>query len=328
MSDDNKKAIITGIGGQDGYYLTKFLIRKSYRVYGLTRDNISTLKKLSNDLEIQKALEKSQIHILKSFDYNPQHLFDVISHIKPDEIYNLACQSNVVNSYNLNDFKMVDDVSILTKIILTVQKNGLNSKILQASSSEIYGGNNSEKILTEFSRLSANSPYGLAKIYNHELIKYYRLNHSFFGCNAILFNHESVLRPENFALKKITKGLVSILKKQADHLTIENLDTVRDWGHAAEYCEAMWRIINHNKPDDFIVATGVSASVREILDFVFSNYGLNYEKFILLKPNKNRLFNKPKIYADVSKINNEIKWKAKLNWRDLVNEMIEFEMKH
>lgn len=263
-----KKALITGITGQDGSYLAEFLLDKGYEVHGITRrssgDNTQRIKHIINNLNLHDGDLTDSTSLIK-----------IISEVKPDEIYNLAAQSHVQVSFDVPEYSGdVDAIGVLRLLeavrILGIEKN---TKIYQASTSELYG--KIEEIpQKETTPFHPYSPYAIAKQYAFWIIKEYREAYGMFAVNGILFNHESERRGENFVTRKITLAAGRIAEGLQDHLELGNLDSLRDWGYAKDYVECMWLMLQHDKPEDFVIATGIQHTVRDFTEKAFSHNGI------------------------------------------------------
>ena len=268
-----KKALITGITGQDGSYLAEFLIDKGYEVHGIIRRaSVSTTERIDH------LLERNLLHIHEGDLTDSTSIIRVIKQVEPDEIYNLAAQSHVQVSFDAAEYTGdVDAIGVL-RVLEAVRMLGLEkkTKIYQASTSELYG-KVEECPQNEKTPFHPYSPYAVAKQYGFWMIKEYREAYGMFACNGILFNHESERRGENFVTRKITLAAGRIACGLQDHLELGNLDSLRDWGYAKDYVECMWLILQHDVPDDFVIATGVQHTVREFTTLAFKHVGIDLE---------------------------------------------------
>ncbi len=268
-----KKALITGITGQDGSYLAEFLLEKGYEVHGIVRRvSVPTTGRIehllkNNSIKIHEGDLSDSISILR-----------IVKEVEPDEIYNLAAQSHVQVSFDAAEYTGDIDALGVLRILEAVRTLGLTkkTKVYQASTSELYG-----KVeacpQNEETPFHPYSPYAIAKQYGYWMIKEYREAYGMFACNGILFNHESERRGENFVTRKITLAVAKIANGLQDHLELGNLDSLRDWGYAKDYVECMWLMLQHNKPDDYVIATGVQHTVREFVEYAFKNVGIVLE---------------------------------------------------
>ncbi len=314
-----KTAFISGIGGQDGSYLAELLLKKNYRVFGI-------LPRRSNP-EFQTFRID---HIINKLDIEYGDILDkitldhIIKKVKPNEIYHLAAQSHVGISFKSPFITTQIDYIGVVNILDAVRFNSPKSKFYNASTSEIYGNINNNKILNEDSVKEPVSPYGISKLAAYHLTRIYRESYSLFACNGILFNHESPRRGLNFVTAKVIKGALEIKHKKKKFLELGNLDSMRDWGHAIDYVNAMWLILQQKKPQDFVVATGISKSVRDLCKLVFFKLGLgDYKKFIkinkrYLRPNE--LYH---LRGNANKAKKILKWKATISFEEMIDEMIQ-----
>ncbi|MFH2027432.1 MAG: GDP-mannose 4,6-dehydratase, partial [bacterium] len=271
-----KKALITGITGQDGSYLTELLLEKGYIVHGIIRRsssfNTGRIDHLFNDKEVYG--KKLFLHYGDLTDSS--NLNRLLEKTEPDEIYNLGAQSHVQVSFEVPEYTAeVDGVGVL-RFLDAIKEVGLNTKFYQASTSELYG-KVQEIPQTENTPFYPRSPYGVAKLYAYWIIKNYREAYNLFACNGILFNHESPRRGETFVTRKITRAAARIKAGIQDKLTLGNLDAKRDWGYAPEFCEAMWLMMQQEEAEDFVIATGETHTVREFCEVAFAELDMNIE---------------------------------------------------
>tara|TARA_B100000700_G_scaffold331343_1_gene463334 strand:- start:11191 stop:12222 length:1032 start_codon:yes stop_codon:yes gene_type:complete len=315
------KALITGITGQDGYYLSKFLIDKGYEVHGTIRRSSSFNTERIDSL-IAKYKDEGLLSLYYSDLLDASSLNSLINLIEPDEIYNLAAQSHVAVSFK-NPFYSTNTTTSGSVTLLEAVKNANNNiKYYQASSSEMYGGENEEK-LNEGSLLNPKSPYASGKVFAHHMTKIYRDSYGLFATNGILFNHESPFRGETFVTRKITRAVGRIKHGLQNKLTLGNLDAKRDWGYAGDYVEGMWAMLQYKKPDDWVLATGESHSVKEFAEKAFSLVDLNWEDYVVtdekyLRPNEVKY-----LLGDSSKAKKELNWTPKTSFNKLVEIMVE-----
>tara|TARA_Y100000768_G_scaffold382661_1_gene363421 strand:- start:2734 stop:3780 length:1047 start_codon:yes stop_codon:yes gene_type:complete len=336
-----KKALITGITGQDGYYLTKFLLKKGYQVHGIKRRtsliNTQRIDEFFND----KNLHDKNFTLYHGDMTDSSSLISILNKVKPNEIYNLAAQSHVKVSFEIPEYTANSDAIGVLRLLEAVKSANLisKSKIYQASTSELYG-KVKEIPQNENTPFYPRSPYGVAKLYAYWIVVNYREAYNFFACNGILFNHESPLRGETFVTRKITIGLSKIKLGKQKILVLGNLNAKRDWGHAADYAEAMWKMMQLNKPADFVIATGRQYSVREFVEVAAKNLGINIrwvgkginEKGIDKKTGKivvkvGRKYFRPtevdSLLGDSRKAKKILKWKPKITFNQMVKEMVE-----
>ena len=315
------KALITGITGQDGYYLSKFLLEKGYSVHGLVRrsSNINT-ERIDNLIAKYKSTNNLNLYYSDLIDSSS--LTNLINKIEPDEIYNLAAQSHVAVSFknpiyststsNLGAITMLESVRNLDKDV----------KFYQASSSEMFGGANKE-ILNENSPFDPKSPYAASKVFAHNITKLYRESYGIFAVNGILFNHESPFRGETFVTRKITWAVGRIYHKLQTKLTLGNLEASRDWGFAGDYVEGMYLMMQHNEPKDWVLATGESHTVKEFAEIAFQEVGLNWEDYVVTSDKYIRPNEVNYLLGDSKRAQKDLGWSPKVNFSTLVKTMVE-----
>ena len=335
-----KKALITGITGQDGYYLSKLLLKKGYKVYGIKRRT-----SLINTQRIDEFFNNKKLHDKKFILFHgdmtdSSSLIGILNKIKPDEIYNLAAQSHVQVSFEIPEYTANSDAIGVLRLLEAVRSANLinKTKIYQASTSELYGKVR-EIPQNENTSFYPRSPYAVAKQYAYWIVVNYREAYKMFACNGILFNHESPMRGETFVTRKITIGLSRVKLGLQKELVLGNLNAKRDWGHAKDYVEAMWKMLQLNKPDDFVIATGKQYSVREFVDISAKHLGIKIrwigkginEKGIEKKTGKTivkvskRYFRPTEVdnlLGDAKKAKKKLKWKPKTSFNQMVKEMV------
>jgi len=317
------KAFITGITGQDGYYLTKLLLEKGYEVHGIVRRS-SNFNTTRIDPLISKYSDEKQLNLYFSDLLDASSLTTLVNNIEPDEIYNLAAQSHVKVSFEIPQFTVKTNAVGVLNMLEAYRKFSPKGRFYQASSSEMFGVNvDKDKFQRETTELAPNSPYGCSKVFSFYLTKFYRRAYKLFVCNGILFNHESPLRGTNFVTNKIVKGAVSIKLGLQKKLELGNLDAYRDWGHSKDYVEAMHRIINHKVADDFVVASGKTYSVRDFCSITFKKLGLNYKDYVVQNKKYFRPGEVPFLKGDARRARKILKWKPKYTVHTLIDEMIE-----
>jgi GDPmannose 4,6-dehydratase len=316
----NKKAIITGITGQDGSYLAELLLNKGYTVYGLKR-RTSTI---TTD-RIDHVFGNPNLHLLY-YDLNDtSRIWDLLLDIRPDEIYNLAAQSHVRVSFEVPE-NTVDGVAMGTLRILNAYKKVCpEAKFYQASSSEMFGDNPNYPF-NEESILMPASPYACAKVFAHNLVRNYRESYGLHASSGILFNHESPRRGETFVTRKITLAAARIKLGLQEKLFLGNLEAKRDWGFAGDYVELMWRMLQHETPDDYVIATGETHSVEEFLHSVFSHAGLDPDKYVEIDPRLFRPQEVPYLLGDSSKAKKVLNWEPKVKFDELCKIMYEADL--
>ena len=340
-----KKALITGITGQDGYYLTKLLLKKGYDVHGIKRRT-----SLINTQRIDEFFNDKKLHDKKFTLYHgdmtdSSSLISILNKVKPNEIYNLAAQSHVQVSFEIPEYTANSDAIGVLRLLEAVRSANLinKTKIYQASTSELYGKVR-EIPQNEKTPFYPRSPYAVAKQYAYWIIVNYREAYNFFACNGILFNHESPLRGETFVTRKITIGLSRIKLGLQKELVLGNLNAKRDWGHAKDYAEAMWKMMQLKNPDDFVIATGKQYSVRDFVNISAKNLGISIkwvgkgvnEVGIDKKTGKTivkvgkRYFRPTEVdtlLGDARKAKKVLKWKPKITFNQMVKEMVESDFK-
>lgn len=315
-----KKALITGINGQDGSYLSEFLLEKNYEVYGiLKRNSVAENQTFRLDLVYDKIkLEYADLTDMSS-------LLRVIKKVMPDEIYNLAAQSHVRISFDQPIYtSQVTGIGTLN-LLESVKLIKPDTKIYQASSSEMFGNSiDNDGFQRESTTMNPVSPYGCAKVFSYNICRNYRNSYGMFISNGILFNHESPRRGTNFVTNKVCKEAVKIKLGLSNQLKLGNLDATRDWGHAKDYVKAMWEILQLDEPDDFVCATGVSHSVRELVNYVFTRLGLHWSEYVI----QDEKFLRPEelhdLKGDSSKLKEKTGWSHDYTFESMLDEMIDY----
>ena len=321
-----KKALITGITGQDGSYLTELLLEKGYEVHGIIRRSSSF-----NTERIDHLYKDPHINDVKMFLHygdlsDSSNLSRLLEKIEPDEIYNLAAQSHVRVSFDMPEYT-ADVVGLGTiRILDAIKETQIKTKFYQASTSELYG-KVVETPQTEKTPFYPRSPYACAKLYSYWITVNYRESYDMYACNGILFNHESPRRGETFVTKKITHAIAKILNKEQDKLYLGNLDSKRDWGYAKDYVEAMWLMLQQEKADDYVIATGETHSVREFLDEAFGLVGLDWKKYVEIDPRYYRPAEVDLLLGNPAKAKEKLGWTPKTTFKELVKIMLEYDLK-
>tara|TARA_Y100001970_G_scaffold292895_1_gene436443 strand:+ start:4935 stop:5966 length:1032 start_codon:yes stop_codon:yes gene_type:complete len=318
------KVLITGITGQDGYYLTKFLLEKDYEVHGTIRRsstfNTSRIEDLISEYSSEGRLKLYYSDLLDSSSLNT-----LISNIRPNEIYNLAAQSHVAVSFENPVFTTQTGTLGSISILEAVRSLDHEIKFYQASSSEMYGGGTKE-LLNEETIFDPKSPYAASKVFAHNITKIYRDSYNLFCANGILFNHESPFRGETFVTRKITRAIGRIVLELQTKLTLGNLDASRDWGFAGDYVEAMWMMLQHDVPDDWVIATGETHTVREFAELAFSHVNLNWEDYVSTSEKYFRPNEVDYLLGDSSKAKQKLGWSPKTSFEDLVKMMVDYDL--
>lgn len=339
-----KKALITGITGQDGSYLTELLIEKGYEVHGVIRRHSSISTDRIDHLYFNKEIKDKKMFLHHGDLTDSSNLNRLIEKVKPDEIYNLAAQSHVGVSFEVPEYTAeVTGVGTI-RLLDAIRESGINCKFYQASTSELFGGLPETAPQSETTPFYPKSPYGVAKLYSYWITKNYRESYNVFACNGILFNHESPRRGETFVTRKITRAVAAILAGKQEKLTLGNLNAKRDWGFAGDYVEAMWLMLQQDKPDDYVIATNETHTVREFAELAFNEAGIFVEwkgegidekgydkktKKLLIEVNP-RYFRPAEVeflWGDCSKAERELGWKRKVGFKELVKMMVEADMR-
>lgn len=322
---DHKKALITGITGQDGSYLADILLAKGYEVHGIMRRSSSFNTDRISHLPINLNDPASRFHLHYGDLSDGGVMNRLLRTIRPDEIYNLGAQSHVRVSFDIPEYT-TDIVALGTlRLLDAIREAGIDTKFYQASSSEMFGlAPPPQNELTPF---HPRSPYACAKVYAYWITKNYREAYNMFAVNGILFNHESPRRGENFVTRKITTSVAKIVAGRQDKIYLGNLDAVRDWGYAPEYMEAAWRMMQGRAPDDYVVATGEGHSVREFLDEAFGLAGLDWKKYVEINPRYFRPSETNDFIGDASKARQTLGWQPKVKFKELVRIMLEHDFK-
>ena len=320
-----KKALITGITGQDGSYLAELLLSKDYEVHGIIR-RTSTF----NTERIDHLYQDPHINGVRLFLHfgdmaDSTNLIKLLYRIQPEEVYNLAAQSHVRVSFDIPEYTA--DVTGLgtVRILEAIRETGLKARFYQASSSEMFG-KVQEVPQRETTPFYPRSPYGTAKLYAHWASVNYRESSGLFACNGILFNHESPRRGETFVTRKITRAVAHIKAGLQDKLYLGNLDAKRDWGYAKDYVEAIWLMVQRDRPDDYVIATGETHSVREFLDEAFAYVGLDWQSYVEIDPWYYRPAEVDLLVGDASKAKRELNWEPKVKFKELVRLMVDADM--
>ena len=339
-----KIALITGVTGQDGALLSEFLLKKNYEVHGIKRRSSSFNTARIDHLYKDPKETKTNFFLHYGDLTDATNLIRLLKEIKPTEIYNLAAQSHVHVSFETPEYTANADALGTLRILEGIRILGLEKKIkfYQASTSELYG-KVSDKLQNEETAFYPRSPYGVAKLYSYWITKNYREAYNIFASNGILFNHESSIRGETFVSRKIARAIAAIVNKKQKYLYLGNLNAKRDWGHAKDFVEGMWMILQHKKPDDFVLATSKAYSVRDFVELAFSFVDIsikwsgtgvnevgrnskNGETLIKIDSKYFRPAEVDYLRGDYKKANKILGWKPKISFKELVKEMVEYEL--
>ena len=321
-SDSDKVALIIGIGGQDGSYLSEYLLELNYKIYGIVRRH-SVCENQST--RIEHLLKNNRIKCFYGDINDFSSLNEIMKKTQPDEIYNLAAQSHVQVSYEMPQFTCQTNAIGTLNVLEACRINCPNAKIYQASTSEMFGNNiDDDGYQRETTSFKPVSPYACSKVFGHYLMINYRNAYNMNTYNGILFNHESPRRGINFVTNKVAKTAVEIKYGLKDKLYLGTLDSYRDWGHAKDYVRAMHMIVNGPKPDDYVVATGKTHSVRELCEVVFSYLDMNYKEYIIQSEKYIRPEELQYLKGDYSKAKKILGWEPKYKFKEMVYEMVDY----
>ena len=316
-----KKAFITGIGGQDGSYLAEYLLDLGYEVYGIIRRN-STPEHQQSRLDLIR--NNKNLHVSYGDLNDTSGIERILREVKPDEVYNLAAQSHVRISYEIPQFTVQTNSVGVVNVLEAVRNNCPNAKFYQASSSEMFGSSVDEDgFQRESTKMTPVSPYGCAKVFGYNIVRNYRNAYKIHASNGILFNHESPRRGSNFVTNKVVKAAVRIKLGLQDKLELGNMDSSRDWGHSKDYVRAMHMIINHHIPDEFIVATGETYTVRDLCETVFTKLGMDYRDYVVQNPKYMRPQELRYLKGDPSKAKEVLGWEPNYTFSSMIDERIE-----
>jgi GDPmannose 4,6-dehydratase len=309
------RALITGITGQDGSYLAEFLLAKDYEVFGLVRRSSSVNSERVGHLA-------DQITFLQADLLDQTSLINALSQARPNEVYNLAAQSFVPTSWDQPVLTAEFTALGVTRVLEAIRSVDRDIRFYQASSSEMFG-NPIEFPQSETTPFHPRSPYGVAKVYGHHITVNYRESYGLFACSGILFNHESPRRGIEFVSRKITQGVAKIKLGMAKQLTLGNLDAQRDWGFAGDYVEAMWHMLQQNKPDDYVVGTGVAHSVADLVRIAFQSADLSWQDFVRVDESLFRPAEVDHLLADSTKASRKLGWTPKVSFAELIAMMVD-----
>ena len=321
-----KKALITGITGQDGSYLAEFLLSKSYEVHGLIRRSSTFNTERIDHIYVDPHETDVRLFLHYGDITDSGQLTNLIYNIQPDEIYHLAAQSHVRVSFDMPEF--TGDVTGIgtTRLLEAIRRSGIKTRYYQASSSEMFGDAPAPQ--NEETPFSPRSPYAVAKVYAYWMARNYREGYKLFAVNGILFNHESPRRGETFVTRKITKGLARIKYKLQDKVYLGNLKARRDWGYAKDFVEAMWLMLQQEEPDDYVIATGESHSVEEFLEEAFGYAGLDWRDHVEIDPRYFRPTDVDFLQGDASKAKRKLHWEPRVKFKELVRVMVDADLRN
>jgi GDPmannose 4,6-dehydratase len=313
-----RRALITGISGQDGSYLAELLLDRGYEVHGLVRGTTEDRFE-----RIEPIRDRIRLHAAELLDEGS--LLDVLREAQPDEVYNLAAMSSVSESWSLAVAVAEYTAVGVTRLLEAIRMACPEARFYQASSSEMFGRAR-EAPQSESTPFYPRSPYGVAKVYGHFITVNFRESYGLHASSGILFNHESPRRGRNFVTRRISRGAAAIKLGLADDLTLGNLEARRDWGYAQEYVEAMWLMLQRDEPGDYVIGTGVAHSVRDVVDVAFGHLGLDPEEFVRIEPSLKRPAEIEEVVADPAKAGLELGWKARTSFEELVELMVEADL--
>ncbi len=318
-----KTAIITGVTGQDGSYLSELLIDKGYRVVGLHR-RVASCDSIKFD-RLTRVVDSSDFILEEADVTDSSSLYRVLNEYKPDEYYNLAAQSHVGTSFRTPVSTTQINLMGCLYALEAIRTQYPNCKFYQASTSEMFGDNTKcpQNLSTDFSPVS---PYACAKLAAHHMVRTYRKSYGIFACSGVLFNHESPRRGENFVTRKITKAAARIKLGLQTELRLGNLEAQRDWGHASDYVDGMWRMLQYRNPDDYVLATGKTHSVQDFLDFVFKHANLDPKQYVKIDPKFYRPCEVPRLWGDPTKAMTTLGWQPQYTFQELAIEMYESDL--
>ncbi|MGB8707903.1 MAG: GDP-mannose 4,6-dehydratase [Dehalococcoidia bacterium] len=319
-----KKALITGITGQDGSYLTELLLSKGYQVHGLIRRSSTFNTSRIDHLYVDPHNPESSLFLHYGDLSDSTQLTNLFYDIMPDEIYHLGAQSHVRVSFDMPEY--TGDIVALgtTRLLEALRRSGIKAKFYQASSSEMFGMSTPPQ--NEATPFQPRSPYAVAKVYSYWMTVNYRDGYNLFTCNGILFNHESPRRGETFVTRKVTRAIAGILAGKQQYLHLGNLEAKRDWGYAPEYVETMRLMLQQEKPDDYVIGTGESHSVREFVEEAFTYVGLDWKQYVKIDPRYFRPTEVELLLADYTKAKKKLGWSPKVTFKELVRVMVDADL--
>lgn len=317
-----KRALITGITGQDGSYLAELLLSKGYEVYGIIRRSSSFNTARIDPIYQDPHVANARLHLVYGDLNDASSLNRILRTVQPAEIYNLGAQSHVRVSFDIPEYTAEVTGLGTVRLLEAIRESGLKPKFYQASSSEMFG-RVQEIPQRETTAFYPRSPYGAAKAYAHWITVNYREAYGLFACNGILFNHESPRRGETFVSRKVTKASARIKLGLQEELYLGNLDAKRDWGYAGDYVQAMWMMLQQPDPDDYVIATGETHTVRELLDVAFGHLNLEWQKYVKIDPRYFRPTEVDLLIGDASRAKTKLGWEQKVSFKELIAMMVE-----
>ena len=320
-----KKALITGITGQDGSYLAELLLEKGYEVHGMLRRTSTFNRQRIDPIYNNPEINQGRFHLHYGDLADSPSIYKLMEQIGPQEIYNLAAQSHVKVSFENPEYTSDVVATGTLRLLEANRQTGVMARFYQASSSEMFGKVR-ETPQTELTPFHPRSPYGVAKVFAHQMTVNYRESYDMHASCGILFNHESPRRGENFVTRKITQSVAKISKGLQDKLILGNLDAKRDWGYAKEYVEAMWLMLQQETPDDYVIATNQTHSVRDFLEIAFEHIGKDYNDFVEVSSTYYRPAEVDLLIGDFSKAKEQLGWQSKTSFADLVKLMIDADL--
>jgi GDPmannose 4,6-dehydratase len=320
-----KKALITGITGQDGSYLAELLLSKGYEVHGIIRRSSTFNTSRIDHIYVDPHDPYARLFLHYGDLSDSEQISNIIYNVNPDEVYHLGAQSHVRVSFDTPEYSGNVTALGTTRLLEAIRRSGNEVRFYQASSSEMFGS--SPPPQNEETPFKPRSPYACAKVYAYWMAKNYRDGYNMFACNGILFNHESQRRGETFVTRKVTRGIASLLAKKEKYLYLGNLDAKRDWGYAPEYVECMWQMLQIEYPEDFVVGTGEAHSVREFVEKAFSYTGLDWNEYVKIDPKYFRPTEVEELISDPTKAKKKLGWNPKITFNDLVKIMVDADMR-
>jgi GDPmannose 4,6-dehydratase len=321
-----KTALITGVTGQDGSYLAEFLLERGYEVHGMVRRSSELNRSRIDHLQHIHPSDGDRCRFVLHYGdmTDSGGLNALVKAVQPDEVYNLAAQSHVHVSFEQPEFTGNTDALGTVRLLEAIRTSGVPARFYQASTSEMFGSTPPPQ--NEHSAFHARSPYAAAKIYAHCITVNYREAHGMFACSGILFNHESPRRGENFISRKVTRGVAAILEGRSKTLRLGNLEARRDWGHARDYVEAMWLMLQQDEPDDYVIASGVSRAVADLVEVAFGLAGLDWRRYVEVHPGYMRPADVPVLCGDPGKARARLGWRQRISFDEMIREMLEHDL--